>query len=172
MWNKQSDAPAPTASQWQPPQSPVSTSGGVRSNISSSPSMSSSATRNLSCLGASLEIKGKISGDEDLQIDGKVEGAIALNGQRLTVGRSGHLNSEIFARDVIVYGNVTGNVHASDRVEIKKDGSVTGDITTARISVEDGAYFKGRIEIERTRQSSSSSSSDSSHEPALVGASN
>lgn len=169
MWNKQSDAPAPPNSQWQPPQSPASTSAGsagmrTSGNISTSPS----SARNLSCLGASLEIKGKISGDEDLQIDGKVEGAIALNGQKLTVGRSGQLSSEIFARDVIVYGNVTGNVHASDRVEIKKDGSVTGDITTARISVEDGAYFKGRIEIERTKQHSSSDSS----EPALVGAAN
>ena len=175
MWNKQSDAPAtPNSqnSQWQPQQPAASTSAGSRPSTSfssnPSPSMSSSATRNLSCLGASLEIKGKISGDEDLQIDGKVEGAIALNGQKLTVGRSGQLSSEIFARDVIVYGNVTGNVHASDRVEIKKDGSVTGDITTARISVEDGAYFKGRIEIERTKQHSSSDSS----EPALVGAAN
>lgn len=172
MWNKQSDAPAPSNAQWQPQQSPASTSAGSRPNASynASPSVSSSpsSARSLSCLGASLEIKGKISGDEDLQIDGKVEGAIALNGQKLTVGRSGQLNSEIFARDVIVYGNVTGNVHASDRVEIKKDGSVTGDITTARISVEDGAYFKGRIEIERTKQHSSSDSS----EPALVGAAN
>lgn len=171
MWNKQSEAPAPSNSQWQPQQSPASAPASSRPSASynPSPSPSAPAARNLSCLGASLEIKGKISGDEDLQIDGKVEGAIALNGQKLTVGRSGQLNSEIFARDVIVYGNVTGNVHASDRVEIKKDGSVTGDITTARISVEDGAYFKGRIEIERNKQHSSS---DSSSEPALVGATN
>ncbi|HTS11910.1 MAG TPA: polymer-forming cytoskeletal protein [Candidatus Limnocylindrales bacterium] len=159
MWNKsQSETPAP--SQWQPAQQPAP-SAGVRSSTSSSP-----VSRNLSCLGASIEIKGKISGDEDLQIDGKVEGAVALNGQRLTVGRSGQLHSEIFARDVVVYGNVTGNVHASDRVEIKKDGSVTGDITTARISVEDGAYFKGRIEIERKQHSTVEA------EPALVGAAN
>jgi cytoskeletal protein CcmA (bactofilin family) len=90
-----------------------------------------------------------------------------LNGQRLTVGRSGKLNSEIFAREVVVYGNLTGNVHASDRVEIKKDGSVTGDITTARISVEDGAYFKGRIEIERTKHGKSEAPT-----PELAGAAN
>jgi len=173
MWNKQSEAPAPAPSnsQWQPPQSPASASAGSRTNASASPSVSASAStsRGLSCLGASLEIKGKISGDEDLQIDGRVEGAIALNGQKLTVGRNGKLSSEIFARDVIVYGNVTGNIHANDRVEIKKDGSVTGDITTARISVEDGAYFKGRIEIERTGKQHSPSSSA---EPELVGATN
>jgi len=166
MWNKQSEAPAPSSSQWQPPQPATpATSASVRTSAS----VSNAAARNLSCLGASLEIKGKISGDEDLQIDGKVEGAVALNGQRLTVGRTGKLSSEVWARELIVYGNLTGNVHASDRVEIKKDGSVTGDITTARISVEDGAYFKGRIEIERTRQSSSS---DASAEPVLAGAAN
>jgi len=109
----------------------------------------------LSCLGASLEIKGKISGEEDLQIDGKVEGSIALQGQRLTVGKTGQLNSEVHAREVVVFGKVQGNVRASDRVEIKKDGSVTGDITTSRISIEDGAYFKGRIEIDRSKGSSS-----------------
>jgi cytoskeletal protein CcmA (bactofilin family) len=166
MWNKQSDAPAPSTSQWQPPQAaPASTSAGIRT----SPSVSNPAARSLSCLGASLEIKGKISGDEDLQIDGKVEGSLALNGQRLTVGRTGKLNSEVWARELVVYGTLTGNIHASDRVEIKKDGSVTGDITTARISVEDGAYFKGRIEIERTKQSSTS---DASAEPVLAGVSN
>ena len=166
MWNKQSEAPTPSTSQWQPPQpAPAATSAGIRT----SPSVSNAADRSLSCLGASLEIKGKISGEEDVQIVGKVEGSVALNGQRLTVGRSGKLNSEVWARDVVVYGNLTGNIHASDRVEIKKDGSVTGDITTARISVEDGAYFKGRIEIERTKGSNSSVDADSSE---LVGSAN
>jgi cytoskeletal protein CcmA (bactofilin family) len=70
------------------------------------------------------------------------------------VGRTGKLNSEVTAREVVVYGNVHGNVRASDRVEIKKDGSVTGDVITARISIEDGAFFKGRIEIERGKQNS------------------
>ncbi|HTZ99245.1 MAG TPA: polymer-forming cytoskeletal protein [Candidatus Aquilonibacter sp.] len=150
MWNKQSEAPAPStsATQWQPSQPPTTPAptAGVRST-------SSPAARNISCLGESLEIKGKISGSEDLQIDGKVDGTVTLSNRRLTVGRTGKLNSEVHARELIVYGELTGNVHASDRVEIKKDGSVTGDITTSRISVEDGAYFKGRIEIERTRQS-------------------
>ena len=155
MWNKQSEAPAPSTSQWQPPQpAPAATSAGIRTSASAS--ASNAAARNLSCLGASLEIKGKISGDEDLQIDGKVEGAVALNGQRLTVGRTGKLSSEVWARELIVYGSLTGNIHASDRVEIKKDGSVTGDVITARISIEDGAFFKGRIEIERGKQSASS----------------
>lgn len=108
-------------------------------------------SRTLACLGASLEIKGKIIGEEDLQIDGKVDGPVSLEGRRLTVGRTGKLNSEISAGEVIVHGTVTGNVRARDRVEIRKDGSVIGDIAAARISIEDGAYFKGRIEIDRPK---------------------
>jgi cytoskeletal protein CcmA (bactofilin family) len=166
MWNKQSDVPStsPSSSQqppWQPAQS---------APVSSSPRPSAPATRTVSSLGASVEIKGKITGEEDLQIDGKVEGSVVLNGQRLTVGRTGQLNSEVWTRELVVYGRLTGNIHASDRVEIKKDGSVTGDITTARISVEDGAYFKGRIEIERSSSSKHSSSEATTSE--LVGATN
>jgi cytoskeletal protein CcmA (bactofilin family) len=98
-----------------------------------------------------LQIKGHITGTEDLQIDGKVDGPISLRGHELTVGPSAQLNSEIHARAVAVYGKVVGNVHARDRVDVKTDGSVVGDISTARISIEDGAQFKGRIEIDPTK---------------------
>ena len=111
------------------------------------------AARSSARLGSSLEIKGHITGTEDLQIDGKVEGNISLRGHRLTVGRTAQLNSEINAREIIVYGNASGNLRARDRVEIKKDGQVIGDITTTRISIEEGAYFKGHIEIERAQSS-------------------
>ncbi len=105
--------------------------------------------RTTAWLGASIEVTGKISSDEDFQIDGKVEGPITVQGKKLTVGRSAQLNSELAAREIVVYGKVHGNLRASDRVEIKKDGSVIGDITTARIMIEDGAHFKGKIEIDR-----------------------
>jgi cytoskeletal protein CcmA (bactofilin family) len=95
-----------------------------------------------------LQIKGHITGTEDLQIDGKVEGSITLRGHQLTVGSAAQLNSEIHAGEVVVYGKVVGNVHARDRVDVKTNGSVVGDISTARISIEDGAHFKGRIEID------------------------
>jgi len=145
MWTKQSqpEPPSPSPAPWQPPSSPVNTATAARPT--------SPAARNVACLGATLEVSGQLSGQEDLQIDGKVEGPISLEGQRLTVGRTGKLISEVTAREVIVYGKITGNVRARDRVEIKKDGEVIGDITTTRISVEDGAYFKGRIEIERAK---------------------
>jgi cytoskeletal protein CcmA (bactofilin family) len=163
MWNKPQTQPevpsySPSPSQGSSPSlSSQSSFGAAASSRPSAP-----AARNLACLGASLEIKGKISGEEDLQVDGKVEGPVALAGQRLTVGRTGQLNSEVTAREVVVYGKLTGNLRASDRVEIKKDGSVIGDITTSRISIEDGAYFKGRIEIERPKhQGTIESESDS-----------
>ena len=100
-------------------------------------------------LGASLHIKGEISGNEDLQIDGSVEGLVQLDDRKLTVGASARVTADLVAREVIVYGNVKGNLRARDRIEIKKDGSVVGDLTTARIMIEDGAYFKGSIEIDK-----------------------
>ncbi len=106
--------------------------------------------RTPAALGQGLHIKGSITGHEDLHVDGKVEGPIALGGHRLTVGRTGQVISEIVAREVIVYGNVDGDLTARDRIEIKKDGSVVGDLSTARIVIEDGAYFKGHIEIDKS----------------------
>jgi cytoskeletal protein CcmA (bactofilin family) len=102
-------------------------------------------------LGATLTIQGEITSEEDLQIDGKVSGPISLQGRRLTVGRTAELNSEVTAGEVIVYGKLKGNISARDRVEIKKDGSVIGDVTTTRVSIEDGADFKGRMEIDRPK---------------------
>jgi cytoskeletal protein CcmA (bactofilin family) len=100
-------------------------------------------------LGASLHIKGEITGNEDLQIDGSVEGLVQLEDRKLTIGASARVTADIIAREVAVYGNVKGNLRARDRIEIKKDGSVVGDLTTARIMIEDGAYFKGSIEIDK-----------------------
>ncbi len=112
----------------------------------------SGTVRTTAWLGPSIEIKGKISGDEDLQIDGKIEGPVSLGSHRLTVGRSGEITAEVAAREIIVYGKITGNLRGNERIEIKRDGSVIGDLTTARIVIEDGAYFKGRIEITRNNK--------------------
>jgi cytoskeletal protein CcmA (bactofilin family) len=101
-------------------------------------------------LGSTLHVKGEITGNEDLLIDGSVEGLVQLEDRKLTVGASAKVTADVIAREVVVYGNVKGNLRARDRIEIKKDGSVVGDLTTARISIEDGAYFKGSIEIDKT----------------------
>jgi cytoskeletal protein CcmA (bactofilin family) len=100
-------------------------------------------------LGSSLRVKGDISGTEDLQIDGAVEGLIHLEERKLTVGITAKVRADINARDVVVYGYVKGDIRAKGRIEIKKDGSVIGNLTTAQIMIEDGADFKGSIEIDR-----------------------
>ncbi len=100
-------------------------------------------------IGKSLVVKGEVSGSESLYIDGKVEGAINLPGNRVTVGRNGQVAANIMAREVVVLGKVRGNVHASDRIDIRSEGSLTGDVIAARISIEDGAFFKGGIDIRK-----------------------
>jgi cytoskeletal protein CcmA (bactofilin family) len=112
-------------------------------------------------LGQSLHFKGEISGNEDLHLDGSVEGLIHLEDRKLVIGASAKVTADVIAREVVVYGNVKGNLQARDRIEIKKDGSVVGDLTTARIMIEDGAYFKGSIEIEKSSATGDSESSDS-----------
>jgi cytoskeletal protein CcmA (bactofilin family) len=100
-------------------------------------------------IGKSLLIKGEITGSESLYIDGKVEGSINLPGNRVTVGRNGQVAASITAREIVVLGKVRGNVSATDRVDIRAEGSLSGDVAAARISIEDGAYFKGGIDIRK-----------------------
>ena len=110
----------------------------------------STADRVTGWLGSSLHVKGDITGTEDLVIDGSVEGRIEIGERKLTVGTTAKLTADINARDVVVYGSVKGNVRAKGRIEIMKDGSVIGDLTTAQIMIEEGADFKGSIEIDRS----------------------
>jgi cytoskeletal protein CcmA (bactofilin family) len=103
-------------------------------------------------IGKSLVVKGEVTGSESLYIDGKVEGAINLPGNRVTVGRNGQVSANISAREVVVLGKVRGNINASDRVDIRSEGSLTGDVIAQRISIEDGAFFKGGIDIRKPGQ--------------------
>ena len=110
------------------------------------------ATADQATIGKSLVIKGEVTGSESLYIDGRVEGSINLAGNRVTVGRNGVVSANINAREIVVLGKVRGNLTASDRVDIRSDGSLTGDVVAARISIEDGAYFKGGIDIRKAGQ--------------------
>jgi cytoskeletal protein CcmA (bactofilin family) len=101
-------------------------------------------------IGKSVVVRGELSGSEDLYVDGEVEGSISLRGQSLTIGPNGRVRANLEARNVIVHGRVDGNVTASDRVDLRKSASLTGDISTARVAIEDGAYFKGTIDIQKT----------------------
>jgi cytoskeletal protein CcmA (bactofilin family) len=109
-------------------------------------------TADQATIGKSLVIKGEVTGSESLYIDGRVEGSINLAGNRVTIGRNGVVAANINAREIVVLGKVRGNLTASDRVDIRSDGSLTGDVIAARISIEDGAFFKGGIDIRKGGQ--------------------
>jgi len=129
------------------------------SNPNFTPVKTVSAPVEQATIGRSLVIKGELSGAEALYIDGRIEGKITLPDNRVTIGRNGSVQANIIAREVVVMGKVSGNIECSDRVDIRSEGSVTGDVSTVRISVEDGAVLKGGIEVrssERKQQNQSS----------------
>jgi cytoskeletal protein CcmA (bactofilin family) len=103
-------------------------------------------------IGRSLVIKGEVSGSESLYIDGRIEGTINLNENRVTIGRNGNVAANITAREVVIMGKVTGNIQCSDRVDIRSEGALTGDVVTQRISVEDGAVLKGSVQVQASAQ--------------------
>jgi cytoskeletal protein CcmA (bactofilin family) len=107
------------------------------------------STGDQATIGKGLYIKGEISGSESLYVDGKVEGSVNLPGNRVTIGRNGQVAASIIAREIVVLGKVKGNITASDRVDIRAEGALTGDVAAARISIEDGAFFKGGIDIRK-----------------------
>ena len=100
-------------------------------------------------IGKSVLVKGELSGSEDLYLDGEVEGSIELRDHSLVVGPHGRVRAHIHARDVVLHGKVDGNIKGTERVELKKSAVLVGDIFTQRIVIEDGAYFKGAIDIQK-----------------------
>ncbi len=132
-------APAPPVAAAPPVQSPV-----VHSNTEASPKMA-----DIAHIGKSVIIRGELSGSEDLYLDGEVEGSIELKGHSLTIGPNGHIRANVHAQEVVVHGRVDGNIRGTDRVELKKTAVLAGDIFTQRIMIEDGAFFKGAIDIQK-----------------------
>ena len=104
-------------------------------------------------IGKSVLIKGELSGSEDLYLDGEVEGTIDLQKNVLTIGPNGKIRAHVNAREVVVHGTVDGNLSATDKVELKRTAILVGDIKTQRITIEDGAFFKGSIDIQRESKS-------------------
>jgi cytoskeletal protein CcmA (bactofilin family) len=100
-------------------------------------------------IGKSVVIRGELSGSEDLSLDGEVEGSIELKGHSLTVGANGRIKANINAQEVVINGRVEGNIRGTDRVELKKSAVLTGDIFTQRIVIEEGAFFKGAVDIQK-----------------------
>ena len=100
-------------------------------------------------IGKSVVIKGELSGSEDLYLDGQVEGSIELRNHSLTVGPNGSVKANVSAKGVVIQGKLDGSVNASDRVELRQSAVVNGDVTTQRISIEEGAFLKGKVDIQK-----------------------
>jgi cytoskeletal protein CcmA (bactofilin family) len=160
MWNrgKKEDEPAykPPANVARPAQSVSPASTEFAKEGKSMPTAPGRAyepemTRGTAVIGKSVIIKGQIFAREDLLVDGEVEGGtIEAQEHRLTIGPNGKVNASVKAREIVVLGAVNGNVEASEKIDIRKDARLIGDIKTARIVIEDGAYFKGSIDIQKT----------------------
>jgi cytoskeletal protein CcmA (bactofilin family) len=124
-------------------------------------------------IGKSVLVKGELSGSEDLYLNGEVEGSVELRGHNLTVGPHGRVRAHTLARDVVIHGKVDGNINA-DRVELKKSAIHVGNIVTQRVIIEEGAYFKGQIDIQREEKSeakpvvSAAAASNSPSSPAAA----
>lgn len=150
MWkpNQPGSGTGPQSPEPQRPNVPAAPSFEANPRPAAAPA-APTASGEQATIGKSLVIKGEVTGSESLYIDGKVEGSISLPGNRVTVGRNGQVSANISAREVVVLGKVRGNVNASDRVDIRSEGSLTGDVAAQRISIEDGAFFKGGIDIRK-----------------------
>jgi cytoskeletal protein CcmA (bactofilin family) len=147
MWKPNQTAPAsPVNSTPEQPVRPATPSAPAYEPPSRTPATSGDQAT----IGKGLFIKGEITGSESLFVDGKVEGSINLAGNRVTVGRNGQVAANITAREIVVLGKVRGNMKATDRVDIRAEGALTGDVSAARISIEDGAFFKGGIDIQKS----------------------
>ena len=109
-----------------------------------------SARAEVAHIGKSVVVRGELSGSENLYVDGQVEGSIELHEHHLTIGPHGRVKASVNAREVVVHGELNGNVHGTERVELKKSAVLTGDIVTQRIVIEDGAFFKGSLDTQRT----------------------
>jgi cytoskeletal protein CcmA (bactofilin family) len=115
------------------------------------PSMAS-APMEQATIGRSLVIKGEVSGAESLYIDGRIEGSITFADHRVTIGRNGSVTANISAREVVIMGTVKGNIQCTDRLDIRGEGTLTGDVVAQRISVEDGAVMKGSVQLRAAEQ--------------------
>jgi cytoskeletal protein CcmA (bactofilin family) len=153
MWKPSSAPNAPsTPERPQPSQPTPQQSTPIEPVPVSAPRNAALNTQEQATIGKSLVIKGEVTGSESLYIDGRVEGSINLSGNRVTVGRNGVVAANISAREIVVLGKVRGNLTATDRVDIRNEGSLTGDVVAQRISIEDGAFFKGGIDIRKPGQ--------------------
>ncbi len=155
MWNKRKEdeytprPPSPAAPAVEPPREAAAPAPAAAAQKPVAPE----APRGVAAIGKSVIIKGQILSREDLYLDGEMEGTVEVPEHRLTIGPHAKLQAGIRAREVVVLGSVGGNVEATEKIDIRKDARLVGDIKTGGIIIEDGAYFKGSIDIVRPNES-------------------
>lgn len=173
MWKSRSDEKPATSSTNPVMSTPAAPSyPPPRENRPADPSRSADSYRaEVASIGKSVLIKGELSGSEDLYLDGEVEGSVDLRDHSLIVGPNGRVRANIHARDVVIHGKVDGNVFGNERVELKKSAILMGDISTQRIVIEDGAYFKGAIDITKKEGGKSESRRESAVSASAAGVS-
>ena len=172
MWNKRKEEEYPPKSASIPAASANQTKENPPMSTAPATSHYSPEMRGPAVIGKSVMIKGQIFSREDLTIDGEIDGSVELHEHRLTVGPNGKLQAGVKAREVVVLGTIHGNVEASDKIDIRKDAKLVGDIKTARIVIEDGAYFKGSIDIARPEAAKSPAPSQPKPQSASAASSN
>ena len=147
MW-KRDEAVKPTGTQPAPPAAPVAPV--QPATVSAAPQPDSRRNeRDVVNIGKSVVIKGELNGSEDLTVEGQVEGKIELKDHVLTIGPNGKIKAQVFAKAVIVLGEVNGNVTATEKVDIRDGGSVDGDIVSPRVAIAEGAHFRGSVDMQR-----------------------
>jgi len=168
MW-KRDEAVRPASGQTvvpqpQPqPQQPA-TIGVSSHHLSAGPGMEGDIVN----IGKSVVIKGELNGSEDLTIEGQVEGTIHLREHVLTIGPNGRIKAQVFAKSVIVLGQVSGNVTASEKVDIRDNGSVDGDIVSPRVAIAEGAHFRGSVDMQRKGTAPAPAKAGASPQPAVA----
>src|SRR6476660_6086007 len=152
MW-KRDDAAKPSAPAGQGPAPAQHSPAPLTAEPTSRPAPASDAQRGqertVVNIGKSVVIKGELNGSEDLTIEGQVEGKIELRQNVLTIGANARIKAQVFAKSVIILGEVTGNVSASEKVDIRDNGSVDGDIAAPRVAIAEGAHFRGSIDMQK-----------------------
>ncbi len=147
MWNKRNDEPVAPGPRVEPMRTPSPTPTPAQM-VPTPPAAVKSGPKQTATIGPSMTIKGEIRAREELLVDGEVEGLLESQAL-LTVGPNGKVRANIKAREVVIYGSVRGNVEVTEKIAIREQGSLIGDIKSAGISIDDGAYFKGSIDIMR-----------------------
>jgi cytoskeletal protein CcmA (bactofilin family) len=170
MW-KRDESVKPTTPAPQAPTAPITSSPHQQSPQHAASDVRTQIERDKVNIGKSVVIKGELSGSEDLTIEGHVEGRIELRENVLTIGPNGKIRAEVFAKSVIVLGEVSGNVTASEKVDIRDNGSVDGDIASPRVAIAEGAHFRGSVDMQKGGVKGQPPGPSKSAQPATPGTS-